>query len=107
MRLEEKVDTLKTLDAEILDHIDDETALAEETEQSDEFKGAVYATIIRAEKCSSPGAVSMPPVSHTTTDPSSSGKSHCVKLPKLTLHPFSGDLTQWLTLLGFIQTCDS
>ncbi len=48
--LEEKVDTLKLLDAEILNYIDEDSAIAEEIEQSDEFKGAVYAAIVRAEK---------------------------------------------------------
>ncbi len=38
--LEEKLETLKLLDVEILDLVEDEEALADEIEQADEFKSA-------------------------------------------------------------------
>ena len=39
--LEEKVDMLELLDEEILNYIADEASLTDETEQSDDFKGAL------------------------------------------------------------------
>ena len=88
--LEEKIDTLKLLDANILDLINEEGTLTEEIEQSDDFKGAIYAAIVKAEK---------DPATHTTTEAAGAGtrNNHHVRLPKLALHSFSGDLTQWLT----------
>ena len=70
--IEERVGTLKLLDAEILNDINDEVALAEEIEQSDKFMEVVYAAIIRAEK----GYPTVPP----ETDPA--GHSGAVSATK-------------------------
>ena len=94
--LEEKIDTLKLLDADLLELLEDEAALTEEIEQADDFKGAIYAAIIKAEKCSS----TILSTDHTPaemTKATISPGNHHVKLPKLALHSFSGDVTQWLT----------
>lgn len=48
--LEEKIDTLKTLDAEIIELITDEGELASDVEQADAFKGPIYAAFIKAKK---------------------------------------------------------
>ena len=48
--LKEKVDTLKLLDDKVINYTEDEAALIDEVEQSNDFKAAVYAAIIRAEK---------------------------------------------------------
>ena len=50
MSLGKKLETLKTLDNEIIDLIEDETALGEEIEQADTFKESIYAAMIRIEK---------------------------------------------------------
>ncbi len=92
--LEEKVDTLKLLDAEILNYIDEDSAIAEEIEQSDEFKGAVYAAIVRAEK-DLPGVPTGGVVGPSGA--ATPAKANRVKLPKLELHSFTGDVTQWIT----------
>ena len=107
--LEVKIDTLKALDADILDYMDDETELAEEIEQADEFMGVVYAAVIKAERSTSSVPGSTMSASSST---SSSGSSGCtpaakmprVKLPELSLNPFSGDVTQWLTFWDLFKS---
>ena len=94
---------------EILDRVDDEGALAEEIEQSDDFMGATYAAIIRAEKCSRGPPGTSPSGSSTDNDyartsATVSTKSNRVRLPELTLHSFSGDVTQWLTFWDSFQS---
>lgn len=84
--------TLKLLDAEILDHIDGETELADEIEQAHDFTGVVYTSIMKAENA----------FHHSVTASAGTGvsratRSQPVKLPKLALHSFSGDITQWIT----------
>ena len=100
--LEVKVDTLKALDSDILNYIDDEGELANEIEQADDYMGVLYAAIIKAEKSvprdpvtpmSTPGTAPLAEASGVTPP----AKTHCVRLPKLSLDPFSGDVTQWLT----------
>ena len=46
MSLTEKLETLKQLDGEIVELIDDATALASEIEQADEFKAGMYSAMI-------------------------------------------------------------
>ena len=95
--LQEKLDVLKTLDSEILDLVDDE-AVEEEIEQADTFKEGIYATIIKIDKYCAPP----PPVSATPTsieprdrDTSTTDSTPRVRLPKLNIKPFNGDLTAW------------
>ena len=97
--LEVKVDMLKLLDNEIINHTDDEVAIGPEIEQSDEFKlkGAVCTAIIRTEKGSSGVPSTLPRSGSTDTDSagisgaasSISTRSKCMKLSKLALHSFS------------------
>ena len=47
MTLTEKLENLKILDNEIIDMTDDEAAIADEIKQSDEYKEAMYAAMIR------------------------------------------------------------
>ncbi len=100
--LEEKLETLKLLDAEILDLVEDEEALTDEIEQADEFKSAIYTAIIKAEKKNQPMAASTGHASTSSADPGTPGsaasaKTNRMKLPKLALRSFSGNITQWLT----------
>lgn len=83
---------MKLLDAEILDHIDGETELADEIEQADDFTGVVYASIMKAEN-----AFRHSVTASAGTRASGATRSQPVKLPKLALHSFSGDITQWIT----------
>ena len=45
--LKEKLDTIKTLDTEIIELIDDETGLADEIEQADTYKGTLYECVMK------------------------------------------------------------
>ena len=46
MTLTEKIKTLSTLDNEIVNLLEDEGALAEDIELSDEYKQKIYAVIV-------------------------------------------------------------
>ena len=76
--LEDKVTTLKDLDEKVLDSIDDEAVIADEIQQSDEFLGNIYATLLKAEETLSTRAA--PGLSVTT---SSASRGNAVRLPKL------------------------
>ena len=90
--LQEKLDVLKTLDSEILDLVEDE-AVEEEIEQADTFKEGIYATIIRIDKYCAPPNTSATPTAIEPRDTTESTPR--VRLPKLTIKPFNGDLTAW------------
>ena len=61
MTLSEKVKTLSTLDNEITNLLEDEGALAEDIEQSDEYKQKIYAAIVSIDKAIAPA----PPIAST------------------------------------------
>lgn len=97
LSLQEKLDVLKQLDGEILGLVDEEV-VADEIEQSDGFKEEVYTALVRLDggaRGASRSATTPPP-----TPPSGGGtpsRDASVKLPKLTMQPFKGDLTTWTT----------
>ena len=93
--VEDKLATLKNLDSEILDGLTENTdvsedAIAEEVEQADAIKELAYGAIVAIDEIYKPGAtVSLPsPSTVHTVD---------VKLPKLEIHPFDGNVTKWIT----------
>ena len=98
LALSEKLEVLKNLDAEILDMIKEED-IADEIAQADGYKDEVYATLVGVERAlkqittaipeATPTIVSSPRPTHSTH-----AGSH-VKLPKLNIQPFKGDLTAW------------
>lgn len=51
LSLEEKLATLKLLDNEILDLIEEEESLAREIEQADTYKEGIYQAIVRIDQC--------------------------------------------------------
>ena len=85
--LEEKVTTIKDLDEKLLNSIDDEGAIAAEIEQSDEFLANVYAALHMVEEALRTRAA--------VPTASASRGGNTVRFPKLSIHPFSGDITQW------------
>ena len=98
LTLDEKLEVLKNLDAEMLDLVEDED-VAEEIDQADELKERVYVVLVKINRVlNSPStAAERAPVSGTlpADAPSSTrGGSH-VKLPKLSIQPFIGELTTW------------
>ena len=95
LSLEEKLHTLKTLDGEILD-LTTEDDLSDEIEQADSYKEGIYDAIEKL--CESARAAATPPAPPRMTTPPTTPpltESSRVKLPKLSLRPFNGDITTW------------
>ena len=97
LTLNEKLETIKALDSEVIDLIDDET-LAEEIEQADGYKETVFNALIKIDRIAQTPLTSYPLHEALFTEmrtlPSDSRSSR-VRLPKLQLRPFGGDLTKW------------
>ena len=97
-RVQEKLDQLKRLDEEIIALLSDETELVEEIEHSDETRAPLLAALVNIDMQCSPDTSATVPSPITTTGgrpPAVALPSHNVKLPKLTIRPFNGDLTSW------------
>ena len=104
LSLGEKLDTLKQLDQEILDSIEDESDIVDEIEQADEFKEKIYAATIDIERhCE----FKSKPTSIGCTQSRAHSHGPQVKLPKLVIHNFNGDITYWTTFWdSFESTVD-
>ena len=95
LSLEEKLSTLRRLDSEILD-LTEEDALEDEIQQADEYNARVYSAMVRLKttlESEPPPAVTPPTAPTRTVTP----PERRMKLPKLTIQPFNGDLTLWTT----------
>ena len=97
LTLSEKLEVLKTLDAEILDRVE-KGDMAEEIDQADEFKEKMYAVMVRNDRVlnSTYDAIVRPMPTATSSTPSAGGSAPArsgsqVKLPKLNIQPFRGD----------------
>lgn len=97
LTLSEKLETLKGLDAEIIEMTPEE-GLDDEIGQSDEFKERLYDALTRINKMisSAPTTVTTPSTESRCAEPTADGTAK-VKLPKLSLPHFNGDLTKWAT----------
>ena len=102
LTLEEKLGTLKLLDGEIIDLIE-EDALATEIEQADDYKSDIYAALVKIDKALKLISLAAIPTPAPTASPTHHEvppirvPEPSVRLPKLSIKPFSGDLTQWTT----------
>jgi hypothetical protein len=97
LSLQEKLDTLKRLDEEILE-LTEEDKFEDEIKQADSYKEGIYSAMAKIDKlCATtpPSAISTPPPSDVARPAETRG--HRVKLPKLTLRAFNGDITTWTT----------
>ena len=123
LTLKEKLETLNTLDQEILALVED-SAIEDEIEQADVFKERLQHSTITAErlitsKTVTPVAdrpsprtlvtrteevVTTMPVEAERTDPAIDGSSSMVKLPKLTPRKFNGNLTKWETFWSSFES---
>ena len=97
LSLQEKLETLKQLDGEILE-LTEEAKLEDEIGQADSYKEGIYSAMVKIDKLClttptpSPAAPpSAPPAGDERT------RSQRVRLPKLTLRSFNGDITTWTT----------
>ena len=97
LSLKEKLETIKALDAEVADLIEEENSLAEEIEQADGYKETIFPSLIKIDRHMENVPVlptitsteGLPAISRTETP------STQVRLPKLQLKPYSGELTKW------------
>ncbi|XP_064388661.1 uncharacterized protein LOC135336735 [Halichondria panicea] len=91
--LEQKLETLKGLDTEIIELTPEET-LDDEIQQADDYRERIYEALTRIKRAeptaTAPGIV--PPTA--TRGPERGAR---VQLPKLTLPHFNGDLMKWPT----------
>ena len=93
LSLQEKLSTLRQLDSEVLDLIEDEH-LENEIQHADEYKDGAIARIDHYTQThkvpTRPASTPPPDAIHVTT---STVAEHRVKLPKLSIRPFEGDIT--------------
>ena len=101
--LEDRLETICALDAEILDELEDEKGIEEEIEEAGDFSERVLEIVVEIESVLSrkdngdkaeSGSDSASP--NPTATSATSGNKHA-KLPRLTLKNFLGDPGQWLT----------
>lgn len=94
----EKLEVLRQLDKDIVDEIEDETALVKEIDEADMFNQRIYEVLMKIDKAiEAPPTTTPVPGSYTGTGPSLGHSPGKARLPKLTLKSFDGDITQWLT----------
>ena len=97
LTLKEKFETIKALDTEVIDLIEDES-LADEIEQADSYKETIFTSLIRIDKL-------IEILSTTSCSPTDAGATEVqtksrgtlssrVNLPRLQLRPFEGELTK-------------
>ena len=97
LSLQEKVSVLKKLDAEIVDSVKEEE-VAEEIEKTDMYMEDVYDVLAKLEEVlnkslSRPFTIGP---SSTASDDATAPRTK-VRLPKLTIQSFKGELTAWVT----------
>ena len=98
LSLHEKLETLKLLDSEIVE-LTPEEGLEDEIEQADGYKENVYRALIMIDKVLKPTPSPPTPVAdmHAPTASPALPRGNKVKLPKLSLPHFSGNVTKWAT----------
>ena len=89
-------DTLKGLEAEIIE-ITPEDGLEDEIQQSDEYKERIYDALTRIDRAINPVVTPSHTVSEAGAPMPTTDRGAKVKLPKLSLPHFSGDLTKWMS----------
>ena len=105
--LEDRLETICALDAEILDKLEDEKGIDEEIEEAGDFSERVLEIIVEIESVLSrkdkaeSGSDSASP---NPTATSAASRNKHAKLPRLTLKRFLGDPGQWLTFWDSFQS---
>ena len=99
LTLQEKLETIRVLDSEIVELLEDEAAVTTEIEQTDGYRETIRSSLLKIEKVLS--KIAAPPTTAPTapaatpTALAATPSTSRVKLPKLKLRPFGGELTQW------------
>ena len=90
--LDEKLTTIKALDTEVIELLEDD-AVVEDIERADGFKETIFSSLLSIDRLMEnlkiKDTARHDPRAHSNPSYAS------VKLPKLQLYPFSGELTQW------------
>ena len=96
LTLKEKFETIKALDGEIIDLIEYDT-LADEVEQADAYKETIFVSLVRIDELMETRSTTPHELPDTSPDSRSVAPESAsrVKLPKLQLRPFGGELTKW------------
>ena len=89
LTLEEKLVTLNCIDEEILERVEEDD-LEEEIGQADVFKKNICLVLIKLD--SAVGLLSARP---QTTEPAAPPHAAKVRLPKITMNKYNGDMTKW------------
>lgn len=93
-----QLETIKRLNTEIIDLIEEEAELTEEIERADSYKETTFSALIELDKLLK-GTPSAPPTSATATPlvgtamPTS--RPNAARLPKPQLRHYNGELTKW------------
>ena len=96
LTLNEKLETIKAIDSEIIELIKDDDALASEIEQADDYKESVFNALIKIDQLTKTPPSPTPGTPPTDVRaPPPDVRSSRVRLPKLQLRSFGGDLTKW------------
>ena len=90
LTLNEKLETIKALDTKVIELIEEDEALASEIEQVDNYKEGVFQALIRIDRVTKAPSTRSP-----STSIEGEARSSHVRLPKLQLQSFNGDLTKW------------
>ena len=97
--LKSKLETIGVLDTEIVDLMEDEAEMITEVEQADLYKETIFSALLKADKLLEAARAPSAPASVTPALPASSspasGRPNAVRLPKLQLRHFNGDMTRW------------
>ena len=96
LTLKEKLKVIRTLDSEVIEQIEEEEVLTTEIQQADKYRESIHSYLLRIEAALRPAT---PPAGGATAPADASktvpSTSTTVKLPRLKLKAFAGDVTQW------------
>ena len=97
LTVNEKLGTIKALDTEVIEVIEKDEALASEIEQADNYEEGVFQALIMIDRVTKAPSARSPPTSieGEARAPPPESLSSSVRLPKLQLQSFNGDLTKW------------
>ena len=92
----EKLEVIRTLDSEVIELIEEEEALTAEIQQGDKYRESIHSYLLRIEAtlrpATPPAGGAKAPADASKAAPST---STTVKLPRLKLKAFAGNITQW------------
>lgn len=96
LTLKERLEVIRKLDSEVIELIEEEEVLTTEIQQADEYRESMLSYLLRIEATLRPAT---PPTGRATASADASktapSMSTTVKLPRLKLKAFAGDLTEW------------